>query len=383
MKNLVFGLLIIVAVILIFFARDFAKNPNEKIVMTSNQDLQSEETLVDDKSKKLIVSLAQEGEETEEVNPYETEVFKGQVNLIADRYAETAKFPIGSQPIRNAADARQPKPYEETGVETPFETESGETVGVFAAVDRFQYFTNDTINVRLELSGVPNGDSVEADAVLSGTKGDTPLTIQLQAIDSSQSILTGAFDTSLAPPSVFSQEMIVKLTLRIGGEPFLTTVGFNYTSASARLVGLGLVKPNGANLEIPLEYTVFNEGYYFVNAILSDEKTGRPLIAIQTEGRMSQGNGRLIAQAHILALKESGSEGPYILKNIKAHRGAERGEKFDIPAATIKPQFTVSGYSFSEYLDEEYQDPLAQERIDFLKNLGQTNNDNNQQTSEK
>ena len=141
--------------------------------------------------------------------------------------------------------------------------------------------------------------------------------------------------------------------------------------------GLGVVQPNGANLEIPFEYNVFIGGYYFVSALLQDQQTGQPLIALQTEGRMEQGNGRLFARAHIQALTEAGSEGPYILTNIKAHRGAERGEQFDIPASTVRTQFTISGFSFTEYESTTYEDPLAKERAEFLRSLGSLDNETN------
>ena len=167
--------------------------------------------------------------------------------------------------------------------------------------------------------------------------------------------------------------MIVKVAIEVGGEPFFTTVAFNYDTASARLLGLGVVQTNGANLEIPLEYSVLNSGYYVVSAILSDQQTGRPLVALQTEGRMSQGNGQLIAKAHIQALKEAGSQGPYWLTNIKAYRGAERGEQFDVPASSVNTQFAINAFSFTEYTDEIFQDPLAQERVEFLNGLGVDN----------
>jgi len=288
-KKLVFVLLITVVAIAAFLANNTANKPNKEITTAESQSLDSEIKLPEITASKEVASLINESEVTDEFNPYESEVFKGQVNLVADQYAETARFPIGSQPIKNIADARQPEPFEETEVETPSETESGETIQISAAVDKFQYFTNDIINVRLKLSRVPVGDFVKAEAVISGSNGDTPLKAELQATDSSQLLLIGSFDTSLVPANVFSEEMIVKLSVSVGDEPFFTTVSFNYTAASAKLVGLGLVKPNGANLEIPLEYSVFIDGYYFVNAILSDQQTGQPLITIQTEGRMPQG----------------------------------------------------------------------------------------------
>lgn len=310
----------------------------------------------------------------DDFSEFEQQVLTAQVQNIADRYADTARFPIGSQPIRNIADVRPAEPFEETEVETPFETESGDIIGVSAAVDKFQYFSNETINVRLELSGLSEGVFVKATATIASQQGNTSLVIDLEAIDSSQSVLLGALNTSLTSSQFFSKEMFVKVFVEVDGEPFLTTVAFSYDTASAQLVGLGLVQPNGATLDIPFEYTVFQSGYYFVSALLQDQQTGQPLIALQTEGRMTQGNGQVIAQAHIQALKEAGSEGPYVLTNIKAYRGAERGEQFDVPASNVKSQFEIAAQPFSSYEDQAFEDPLAQERVEFLKELGNLEN---------
>jgi len=219
---------------------------------------------------------------------------------------------------------------------------------------------------------------VDATATVSGPQGDTSLKTDLEAVNANQSLLIGALDTSLVSQQSFSKEMIIKVLIDIGGEPFFTTVSFSYSEASAQLSGLGVVQPNGANLEIPFEYNVFIGGYYFVSALLQDQQTGQPLIALQTEGRMEQGNGRLFARAHIQALIEAGSEGPYILTNIKAHRGAERGEQFDIPASVVKTQFIIPGFSFSEYQNTTYEDPLAKERAEFLRSLGSLDNETNE-----
>jgi len=361
---------IIVAIALVIVAALWFFNHKKppSLISDSAVPSQGEQVNVDILDKKKSPKVTESNDDS--FSELETQVLKAQVQNIADQYADTARFPIGSQPIRNLADAKQPEPYEETEVETPFETESGETIGVSAAVDRFQYFSNDTINIRLELSGVPEGAFVEALANIAGPQGDTPLSTNLNSVDASQSIFVGALDTSLAPPQTFSKEMIVKISIEIAGEPFFTTVAFNYDTASARLVGLGVVQPSGANLEIPFEYSVLSSGYYFVSAILNDQQTGRPLVALQTEGRMSQGNGRLIAKAHIQALKAAGSEGPYVLTNIRAYRGAERGEQFDVPASSVNSQYTLSAFSFSDYADEVFEDPLAQERAEFLIELG-------------
>ena len=371
MKKWVLVVLAIVIVAIALFWLLYKKEAKELTPKKTTSQLQQETKKRQTESKDVVNSLTNEDQDDEDdFSLYESQVLKAQVQGIANQFADTARFPIGSQPIRNLADARQPEPYEETEVETPFETEDGETIGVKAAVDRFQYFTNDTINVRLTLAGLPAGVFVESTATISGPQGDTPLEQDLRATDASQSLFIGSFDTSLASNEQFSKEMFVKVLVRVDGEPFLTTVSFSYDKASAQLEGVGVAQPRGANLEVPLEYSVFISGYYFVNAILRDQVTGQPLIALQTEGRMTRGNGRLVAKAHIQALKETGSQGPYLLTDIKAYRGAERGEQFDVPASSVRQQYTVEGYSFSEYADEKFEDPLTQERVEFLNELG-------------
>lgn len=376
MKKSVLILLIIVilTVIALYFGfQDKEKNSIEPLTAQLNTPAIAK-VLVNNKNATKKTDFDENETIDESVyNPYESSLLKAQVQQIADLYEDTAKYPLGSQPIKNVADARLPEPFEETGVETPFETESGEKITLSAAVDKFQYYSGDQIQVRLNLNGAKAGAFITVAAVLAGSSGDTSLETDLIANDASQTNFTGVFDTTIAPPNTFSTEMIVKLLVGVDGEAFFTTVAFRYNVASARLTSLGFVRANGPNMDIPLEYSVFTSGYYFVSAVLFDAQTDQPLIALQTEGRMTQGNGRLLMQAHIQALQEVGSEGPYVLKNIKAYRGAERGEQFDQPATSLKSEFGINAIPFSGYENDSYQDPLAQERIEFLRNIGTLN----------
>lgn len=376
MKKSVLILLIIVilTVIALYFGfQDKEKNSIEPLTAQLNTPAIAK-VLVNNKNATKKTDFDENETIDESVyNPYESSLLKAQVQQIADLYEDTAKYPLGSQPIKNVADARLPEPFEETGVETPFETETGEKITLSAAVDKFQYYSGDQIQVRLNLNGAKAGAFITVVAVLAGSSGDTSLETDLIANDASQTNFTGVFDTTIAPPNTFSTEMIVKLLVGVDGEAFFTTVAFRYNVASARLTSLGFVRANGPNMDIPLEYSVFTSGYYFVSAVLFDAQTDQPLIALQTEGRMTQGNGRLLMQAHIQALQEVGSEGPYVLKNIKAYRGAERGEQFDQPATSLKSEFGINAIPFSGYENDSYQDPLAQERIEFLRNIGTLN----------
>ena len=329
---------------------------------------------------KQEITVAKENMTTEEpvdeFNPYESEVFKAQLLQVADLYAETAQYPVTSQPISNAEDVRILAPFEETEVDTPFPDEDGlGSIRLAAAVDKHQYFLGDSIDVRLQITGAKKGVFTSAVATISGPKGDTPLSSTMNPSDQSLTEFTARFDTSIAPPTLMSPEMLMKVTVTVGDQQLFTTVGFRYALASAQLMSVSHVRQNGAELIIPLQYNVFQNGYYFVRAVLEEAKTSRPLIQLQSEGRLAQGNAILELRAHISALKAQGSAGPYILRSVHTYRGAEVGETFDAPASTSQQRFSIPGFPLSDYDDTGHEDPLTAERIEFLRSLGVVNED--------
>lgn len=313
----------------------------------------------------------------DEFDPYEDAALQAQFLQVAELYEQVSKYPHFSQPITNPDAVKDPEPFEETEVDTPFPVDGLEDpIRLLAAVDRYQYFRGDTITVRLQVVGAPVETFVQAMAIVSNALSDTPLATQLTPNDESLTSFTGSFDTQIAPPGVLQTEMLLKLQVTIGEETLFTTVPFRYSEAAAQLVAIPYVRPEEEYLLIPLQYAVFSPGYYYANAILEDARSGQPLLQLQAEGSMSQGNGVLILKAHSHALKAAGSEGPYILRSIKTYRGAEDGETYDIPASSAQARFNIQGFSFDQYDDIPYQDDAAAERLEFLRNLGSLNNQN-------
>jgi hypothetical protein len=347
------------------------ENAGEPIIAQSPTATETAKSVIpEQESNAKETSVALE-ESVEEFNPYESEVFKAQILQVADLYAEGAKYPIDSKPILNPNDAKIMQPFEETEVDTPFPSEDGTgKIGLSAAVDKYQYFVGDSIDVRLQISGAEDDVFTSAVATLSGPHGDTPLSATMDPSDQTLTVFTTSFDTSIAPAALMSAEMLMKIAVTVGDQRLFTSVGFRYARASAQLVSITQVRQNAAELIIPLHYNVYQDGYYFVKAILEDAQNSRPLIQLQSEGRLVQGNAILELRAHISALKAQGSAGPYVLRSVQTYRGAEVGETFDAPASTSQQQFPVPGFPFSDYDDTEHQDPLAEERIEFLRGLG-------------
>jgi len=177
---------------------------------------------------------------------------------------------------------------------------------------------------------------------------------------------------------VFSQddvtsEMLVRFTVDINDQNLAATVPFKYATASARLDSIPYSRVEGEFLDIPLQFTVFESGYYFVDAILDDANSSRPLVQLQAEGRMSSGNDVLILKAHQQALKDAGSQGPYNVRVRSAFRGANSNEIADTPVSLPITPFGIPGVPFSEYDDVQYSDSEVQQRIEFLRGLGNRN----------
>jgi hypothetical protein len=59
-----------------------------------------------------------------------------------------------------------------------------------------------------------------------------------------------------------------------------------------------------------------------------------------------------------------------VLRRVNTYRGADSGETYDVPASNVQTEFDIQGFPFSQYDDVPYQDELASERLEFLRDLG-------------
>src|SRR5690606_35662166 len=97
--------------------------------------------------------------------------------------------------------------------------------------------------------------------------------------------------------------------------------------------------------------------------------TDKPLIHLETEGPLSEGLSSLQLKAHIQALKKSGDEGPYYLDKIRIERWSDEQLPRDVAGKVPQADYSVQGYSFNDYLDKPYLDPLAEERKRLIQGL--------------
>ncbi|GAA3967476.1 hypothetical protein [Allohahella marinimesophila] len=304
---------------------------------------------------------------------------------LSAQYAEANRYPPGSQPIRSAADLAQYQPNRSTDVSAPFPGDvPGDEVGLSLQLDRYQYFQGDRIAVAATLnpSSANSLTAAEVVFVLKDIDGNVLLTQPAQPDVSGDGGLSSSDRGTLAsavivpPPGTATGELFVEALAR-----FSTSAGTGERSASliaplrydAAVAELSAVLPShveGPELVVPLQFVVRQPGYYFVEANLYSRQSNAPLLHLQSEGRLELPGGLQSLRAHIAALKAGGDEGPYLLKDFKIERAAEAGETADLPGSAPQQQYAVEGFSFSSYTDTPYEDPLAEERAEFLEKLG-------------
>ncbi len=323
--------------------------------------------------EKTVAKNGNDLDEDEEFNPYATEVLKANLQQVADIYEETSKYPTNSQPVFDPSAVREPAPFEFNNVDLPFPKDANDDspLRIAAATDTHQYFFGDTIQARVQLSNAPTETHIKVSGVLSGAAGDIPMPLSFEANNGSVNEYIAQFDTNIAPANLMTSEMSLNVTVDVDGRELFTTTSFRFDRPSAQVIGVMPAQVAGSSLEIPLQIDVGQSGYYFASAVLEDSATRRPLLELQQEGRLQSGNALLNFKAHIAALKRQGSEGPYTLRSIKLKRGAEIGETLDSPGSSLQREFTVRGFPFAFYQEEEFVDPLAQERLAFLRAAGQ------------
>lgn len=361
----------------LFSSPDSTHNTDDELVTVVSREI------IEDKVVTLPEKIAQEVEdETPEADPFLNKEMQAQFLQVADLYQQNARYPVGSIPVVGERFANPVKPFEQAEVDTPYPTDKNDEdpIRISASVEKMEYFAGEPIIARVLVSGggVDTYSRIEAfGSVISISDGQkTGLAVNFEQTNFNE--FRSIIDTQAVVPGEIPREALLSLTVKLeDGRSLGQTVPFFYNgSPSARVENIVNSRQEGAFLVIPLQYNVFEAGYYFVDAILDDASTGQPLVQLQTEGRMQLGNGLLTLKAHIHALMDAGSPGPYRLRVVKTFRAGNFNESRDVAATVSRPfGYDLQGAAFDQYDDIPFVDPAVQERIEFLRQIGNQKQD--------
>ena len=300
---------------------------------------------------------------------YSDEGFKAQFMMVADVYEETMKYPPNSVPLTAQA-LPQYIPNQYTPTSVRFETQYGETLNLGVSLDRYRYFSGDDIAVTAKVNGLGAGSSVTLRAEILDEKGKSVASQSLDEEDQSN-VFLGLFSPSRSKSEKWGTDLHMNVSFTWRGEDYQVRTPFKLSPRIATVIDVEDARVNSEYLEIPLEVDVVEDGDYAASANLYSLR-GKPLIHLEGEGRLSNFKTRIKLKAHIAALKAGGDEGPYMLKDIWLKKLPDRPGQKTAYGDSSQDDYPVEGFPFSDFADKEYVDPMAEERLKFLRKMGST-----------
>tara|TARA_R110002167_G_scaffold80443_9_gene221201 strand:- start:502 stop:1626 length:1125 start_codon:yes stop_codon:yes gene_type:complete len=284
------------------------------------------------------------------------------------QFNEISKYPPTSQPILSEAHVNSFMNSSLPQTSLPFPFDDLETpIQVAIELDQNNYFFGDQIKAKVTINDAPEGSTPSTRAVLMSINGEILAESGYQ--ETKESTTHILFDTQAYDTDSWPIEINVGAYIDVNGRNIFITAPFKINDETASLDSIGFSEPVAENLVIPVNLNVKLPGYYFIAAVLYSSKSQQPLIHLETEGKLDEGNSSLSLNAHIQALKKGGDEGPYYLDKIRIERWSDELIPRDVAGKVEQNEYLVDGYSFKDYQDKPYLDPLAEERKRLLQGL--------------
>lgn len=312
--------------------------------------------------------------ETDASHPLVEPEIQDQIRTVMQSYAEISRYPPHSQPIKSEAhmgafvNASLPEaefPFELSGSDTP--------VHMALQLAAYQFFPGDRIEGDLRVYDLPEGATVTPQAQVQDITGSKIAdvmvqTSRVQGDEQRYALVLNSIDYTVED---WPQELVIAANVEVNGEALFISVPLRFNAASAVITGLGYSQPVAESLQIPVRMNVLQPGYYHLAGILYNRDASRPLVHLEAEGALAQGEARLIFKAHIQALKTVADEGPYVLSDLRLTRWADEQHPLDLAGKVEDGVFIVQGFPFSHYEDKPYIDPLQAERQALMEGLSQ------------
>jgi hypothetical protein len=284
------------------------------------------------------------------------------------QFDETSQYPPHSQPITRHNDvnsfvnlglphASQPFPFDD--LDTPIQ--------LSIDLNKNNYFYGDFIEATVTYKTGFAVSSANVRTVLMSINGDVLAESSEQ--ENFEDTTVSIFDTQTYNANNWPIEMNIAAYVTIDGRNLFISAPFKINTETASLDSIGFSEPAAENLVIPVNFNVKIPGYYYIAGILHSQTTHKPLIHLEAEGFLKAGQDSLTLKAHIKALKKTADEGPYYLSSIRIERWSDEVIQHDIAGKVGPKDYLVEGYSFNDFEDKDYIDPLTEERQRLLQGL--------------
>ncbi len=308
---------------------------------------------------------AAEPETVYEDNPFSSQEAKARLIQIADSYREQIQYPRHSRPIHSEAAYAKYVPNQSMPAGRPLNADGPDGPAISVKTDKHQYFAGDDIAVTTQLSGA-RSSSVSVQLIMNGQEIQTSDT-QAAVADTPQNF---RLDIPVSMHINGPTEARVSARFSIDGAPREIGTPVLISPSIATVSHTGDAYVDGEYLKIPVYVDSRKPGYHQLSANLISADAQQPLVHLSEQHELQTNQGIITLRAHIAALKAMGDEGPYLLSDLRFVRMPSPPEFTTEYGRSAQDIFEVAGFPFSDYDDVDYVDEAAQERLQFLSQLG-------------
>jgi len=288
---------------------------------------------------------------------------------VSQTYQENIRYPKYSKPLhKNDWNLLNPRAFVPTSMSLDF----NEDLSAAIVLSEYIVSRDENLSVSVQVSGEAlNNVTPEFVSVYLSDKGKQTKALELSSVVSSEGMLTysGSLDKALFS-DIENSEVILIAELEFNNdEQAKVSAVFKLMGTDATLTSISDSFVEGAHLMIPTSFDVSNPGYYRVEANLFDKKSQEPISHLNSAFLLTKRENTGLLKIHASTLRSKGFEGPYILTDFNiTRRPAKPGDKTGY-GRSEEESFTVEGFDFSLYSQEDYVDPKNQQRLEFLQKM--------------
>jgi hypothetical protein len=210
-------------------------------------------------------------------------------------------------------------------------------------------------------------------------KGSDPATAkhvsELPMVKNDSSEFSAEYNPSQIMPSVKTAgKYLASVAFKVSGESASFDIPFEYfpeQTIPARFTGNFTEEIKQGSLYINAEINVEREGFYVIDANVFNE-LGGPISYAIIKTELAKGKSKIPIQIFGKIIHDSGSEPPYIIKNLRGFRFIEV-TKPDIElmdremVPEYEKEYKTKKYSKKQFSDKEWDSEEKKRRIEFLE----------------
>jgi hypothetical protein len=288
---------------------------------------------------------------------------------ISVAYAEQAKYPSYSVPIHTGELATKYLPDMPIATELPADLRDPNSPSLSILPSKFRYFSGDLISASAQISGLAVDEVSDASARLL-MKGKALSYATVTPLDDKVHSFRLDFDAVGLDAIEWKEDITIEVEFQLPQDIYTRSITVEYVKTIAQVEDIAASEVKGEYLTIPVYVSTEKPGFHRLQANLYDDVTGEPLVHLTAEEQLLSTSGMLTLKAHISALKVSGSEGPYRLKDLMLRRLPSEPDYITEFGRVEHAAFEVEGHQFSAYQDKPYTNEKAQRIANELRKLG-------------